>query len=136
MDGSQLCSKSGNPARIAPTRDDGFDDGLQARSIEPVLILFHSRQFQTQTKPPHIVRSSEPGPQAIEPWRPLPEWKYLDWMGWNEQGDGKYMLGINVEQGRIRDTPELKIKTALRKLVAGAYFPGVGHERRLQLSKS
>merc|ERR1719305_551233 len=23
--------------------------------------------------------------QAIEPWRPLPEWKYLDWMGWNEQ---------------------------------------------------
>jgi sulfite reductase (ferredoxin) len=55
--------------------------------------------------------------QAFEAWKPLPEWKYLDWMGWNEQGDGKHMLGINVEQGRIRDTPELKIKTALRKLV-------------------
>ena len=27
------------------------------------------------------------------------------------------MLGINVEQGRIRDTPELRIKTVLRLLV-------------------
>ncbi len=38
-------------------------------------------------------------------------------MGWHEQGDGKLMLGINVEQGRIRDTPGLTIKTALRQLV-------------------
>jgi len=55
--------------------------------------------------------------KPIEPWAPLPEWKYLDWMGWHEQGDGKLMLGINVEQGRIRDTETLKIKTCLRKLV-------------------
>jgi len=61
--------------------------------------------------------------QKIEPWRPLPEWKYLDWMGWHDQGDGKWMLGINVEQGRIRDTPELQIKTVLRKLVDT--YPGV-----------
>jgi sulfite reductase (ferredoxin) len=25
-------------------------------------------------------------------------WKYSDWMGWHEQGDGKLFLGINVEQ--------------------------------------
>jgi len=55
--------------------------------------------------------------KSIEPWAPLPEWKYLDWMGWHEQGDGKLMLGVNVEQGRIRDTPELRIKTCLRLLV-------------------
>lgn len=61
--------------------------------------------------------------KKIEAWRPLPEFKYLDWMGWNDQGDGKWMLGINVESGRVRDTPELKIKTALRKIVDT--FPGV-----------
>ena len=94
--------------------------------------------------------------QPIEPWRPLPEWKFLDWMcavctlpapclrrlrrlrrcrcrparavltrpshvpprrGWTEQGDGKWMLGINVESGRVRDTPELRLKTGLRKVV-------------------
>mmetsp|Transcript_156282 Transcript_156282/g.271903 ORF Transcript_156282/g.271903 Transcript_156282/m.271903 type:complete len:285 (+) Transcript_156282:3-857(+) len=44
-------------------------------------------------------------------------------MGWHDQGGGKWMLGINVEQGRIRDTPELKIKTVLRKVVDT--YPGV-----------
>ncbi|EOD12882.1 ferredoxin-sulfite reductase [Emiliania huxleyi CCMP1516] len=89
--------------------------------------------------------------RRFEPWVPLPEWKYLDWMGWHEQarggpgakgaagalgecllagpqrasppfhpqprpqrldrtlslhahahpqGDGRWMLGVNVEQGR------------------------------------
>merc|ERR1719183_380052 len=55
--------------------------------------------------------------KAIEPWAPLPPWKYLDWMGWHEQGDGKLMLGVNVVSGRIRDTPEVRLKTCLRKLV-------------------
>jgi sulfite reductase (ferredoxin) len=55
--------------------------------------------------------------KKILPWAPLPEWKYLDWMGWHDQGDGKLMFGINVEQGRVRDTPELRLKTGLRELV-------------------
>ena len=55
--------------------------------------------------------------KPIEPWAPLPEWKYVDWMGWHEQGDGKLMLGVNVEQGRIRDAPGLSLKTCLRELV-------------------
>ena len=55
--------------------------------------------------------------KAIEPWAPLPEWKYVDWLGWHEQGDGKLMLGVNVEQGRVRDTPGISLKTCLRLLV-------------------
>merc|ERR1712151_783869 len=55
--------------------------------------------------------------QSFQPWRELPEWKYLDWMGWHDQGDGKWMLGVNIEQGRVRDTDEVKLKTALRKVV-------------------
>ena len=38
-------------------------------------------------------------------------------MGWHEQGDGKLMLGVNVVSGRIRDTPEVRLKTCLRVLV-------------------
>merc|ERR1719231_1411879 len=55
--------------------------------------------------------------KKIEPWAPLPEWKFLDWLGWHEQGDGKLMLGVNIEQGRIRDTESASIKTCLRLLV-------------------
>jgi len=55
--------------------------------------------------------------KKMEPWVPLPEWKYLDWMGWHEQGDGKLMLGINVECGRVSDTPQLRLKSCLRALV-------------------
>jgi sulfite reductase (ferredoxin) len=55
--------------------------------------------------------------KPIEPWVPLPPWKYIDWMGWHDQGDGKLMLGINVEQGRVKDTEGLRLKTCLRTLV-------------------
>mmetsp|Transcript_20156 Transcript_20156/g.25425 ORF Transcript_20156/g.25425 Transcript_20156/m.25425 type:complete len:625 (-) Transcript_20156:177-2051(-) len=53
----------------------------------------------------------------IEPPHPMPEWKYSDWMGWHEQGDGKWFLGFNIEQGRIKDEGDLRLKTGLRKIV-------------------
>lgn len=40
-----------------------------------------------------------------------------DHMGWHEQGDGKLFLGINVENGRIKDEGELRLKTALRNIL-------------------
>jgi sulfite reductase (ferredoxin) len=61
--------------------------------------------------------------QKFESWRELPAWKYIDWMGWHEQGDGTWMLGVNIESGRVRDTETAKIKTALKTVIAE--FPGV-----------
>lgn len=55
--------------------------------------------------------------KKIASWKPLPEWKYVDWMGWHEQGDGKYFVGVNIEQGRIKDFSDKKIKTAMRKII-------------------
>ena len=55
--------------------------------------------------------------KSIFPFRSLPEWKYLDFLGWHEQGDGKLFLGISVENGRIKDGDSFQLKTALRKLV-------------------
>lgn len=40
-----------------------------------------------------------------------------DHMGWHEQGDGKLFLGVNIENGRIKDEGELRIKTGLRKIL-------------------
>jgi len=41
--------------------------------------------------------------KEITPMAPMKPWKYSDWMGWHETGDGTWFLGINIEQGRIRD---------------------------------
>ena len=68
---------------------------------------------RSSTPPVHSAPLSRPSRSL----RPLPEWKYLDWMGWHDQGDGKWMLGVNVEQGRVRDTPELRLKSGLRAVV-------------------
>jgi sulfite reductase (ferredoxin) len=41
---------------------------------------------------------------------------FNDHMGWDEQGDGLWFYGLNVENGRIKDTPEMRLKTALREI--------------------
>lgn len=41
-----------------------------------------------------------------------------DHIGWHEQGDGKLFLGINIENGRIKDEGSLQIKTGLRAILS------------------
>jgi sulfite reductase (ferredoxin) len=53
-----------------------------------------------------------------KPWRELPPWTFRDYLGWHEQGDGKYFLGLPVLGGRVRDGADSKTKAALRRIVA------------------
>jgi len=39
-----------------------------------------------------------------------------DHIGWHEQGDGKLFYGLNVENGRIHDHDDFRLKTALREI--------------------
>jgi sulfite reductase (ferredoxin) len=55
--------------------------------------------------------------KPIQPWRPIKDWKYNDWMGWWEQGDGKLFYGLHIENGRVKDEGVFRLKTALRVLV-------------------
>lgn len=41
-----------------------------------------------------------------------------DHIGWHEQGDGRLFLGINVENGRIKDEGKLRLKTGFRAILA------------------
>jgi len=41
-----------------------------------------------------------------------------DHLGWHEQGDGRLFLGINVDNGRIKDEGDFRLKTAIRALLA------------------
>jgi sulfite reductase (ferredoxin) len=61
--------------------------------------------------------------KPVEPFKSLPEFKYLDFLGWHPQGDGKLFLGIPVQNGRIKDDGKFQLKTVLRKLVERLNLP-------------
>jgi sulfite reductase (ferredoxin) len=61
--------------------------------------------------------------KSIQPLKPLPEFKYFDFLGWNEQGDGKLFLGISVQNGRVKDEGNFQLKTALREITQKFSLP-------------
>ncbi len=61
--------------------------------------------------------------RSILPYKPLPEFRYEDFLGWHEQGDGKLFLGISVENGRVKDEGGFRLKTALKTLVEKFALP-------------
>ncbi len=63
---------------------------------------------------------SLPGPRAVDVT------DVDDHIGWHEQGDGKLFLGINIENGRLKDEGPLQLKKMFRVLL-GKY----GMETRL-----
>lgn len=56
---------------------------------------------------------------ALAPVEPMAPWVAgVDWLGWHAQGDGKWFVGINVQQGRIVDRGAVRLKTALRTIAS------------------
>ncbi|EKV32819.1 Ferredoxin--sulfite reductase [Caenispirillum salinarum AK4] len=53
----------------------------------------------------------------LEDARPMPAFQVADHMGWHEQGDGRWYLGLPVSSGRIQDTEAVRLRTALRTVV-------------------
>jgi sulfite reductase (NADPH) hemoprotein beta-component len=53
----------------------------------------------------------------LEPARDVKFERQGDLFGWHKQLDGNYFLGLYVETGRIKDTEQFQLKTALRKIV-------------------
>ena len=61
--------------------------------------------------------------KKFAPYKPLPAFQYQDYLGWNEQGDGKLFLGISIENGRVKDESIFRLKTALRQIIQQFSLP-------------
>jgi sulfite reductase (ferredoxin) len=48
--------------------------------------------------------------------RPVPVYGFNDGMGWQAQGDAQFFYGLNVENGRIKDEGDYRLKSALREI--------------------
>lgn len=54
--------------------------------------------------------------------RTLPAWNTPDYLGWHQRVDGTWSLGVHILCGRIIDTAQTKLKSALRE-IASKYKP-------------
>jgi sulfite reductase (ferredoxin) len=55
--------------------------------------------------------------------RPVGVHGFNDGMGWHEQGDGRWFYGLNIENGRIKDTGTMTLKSALREICETMRLP-------------
>jgi sulfite reductase beta subunit-like hemoprotein len=62
--------------------------------------------------------------------RPLPKWEFRDYLGWQEQGDGKLAYGVFVQNGRLKG----EMKKALRQVGSG--FRAAAHSDLLLLASA
>lgn len=53
----------------------------------------------------------------LEPFEEIPDFDLDLYLGWNQQSDGNWFLGLSIENGRIEDNQEFQLKTALREVV-------------------
>src|SRR5207249_9952083 len=53
----------------------------------------------------------------LQPARPFKFTKQGDLLGWHQQTNGKYFLGLFVENGRIRDETGYQLKAGLRQVI-------------------
>ncbi|CDF34676.1 Sulfite reductase [ferredoxin] SIR [Chondrus crispus] len=60
--------------------------------------------------------------EPFESFREIQPWRYMDWLGWHEQGDGNLFLGLFIENGRIKDEADFKLRTALRRIIDAYEF--------------
>jgi sulfite reductase (ferredoxin) len=49
---------------------------------------------------------------------------FNDHIGWDTQGDGNWFYGLNIENGRIKDDGDMRLKSAIRE-ICSRYQPGV-----------
>ncbi len=61
--------------------------------------------------------------KPLQSFKKLPAWKFQDYLGWYEQGDGKWFVGVNINNGRIYDNGSLKLRSALRTIVERYQVP-------------
>ncbi|PHS12483.1 MAG: NADPH-dependent assimilatory sulfite reductase hemoprotein subunit [Blastopirellula sp.] len=62
--------------------------------------------------------------QSLPEARDVEVHEFDDHKGWQDQGDGNWIYGLNVENGRIKDDETMQLKTAIREICT-TYNPGI-----------
>ncbi|KAI8462259.1 MAG: sulfite reductase [Monoraphidium minutum] len=98
-------------AIVATQRDYGRRDDRKQARLKYLVAEWGIDKFRSVTE--------QYMGKAFEPFQPLPEWKFEDYLGWHEQGDGKLFVGVYVQNGRLKGEP----KKALRAIIESYGIP-------------
>ncbi|MEX2639117.1 MAG: NADPH-dependent assimilatory sulfite reductase hemoprotein subunit [Balneolales bacterium] len=60
----------------------------------------------------------------LQPFLPMPEFELKLYHGWHRQQDGRWFLGLFIENGRIKNDGDLRIKDGLKAVIT-THQPGI-----------
>jgi sulfite reductase (ferredoxin) len=89
------------------------------RKVARLKYLIHNwglEKFKAKVEEYYGQALAEPHPDDVH--------GFDDHIGWHEQGDRRLFYGLNVENGRIHDEGELRLKTAFRQILS-TLKPGI-----------
>jgi sulfite reductase (ferredoxin) len=103
-------------AVVKVQRDFGNREDRKQARMKYLIARWGLERFKAKVEEYFGGALSGPHPQDVR--------RVDDHLGWHPQGDGRWFYGINVENGRILDTAELRCKSALRE-ICDIYRPNV-----------
>lgn len=92
-------------AIVAVQRDYGRRDDRKQARLKYLVHEWGLERFRSVTEQYYG--------KKFQPFSPLPAWRFEDYLGWGEQGDGALYCGVWVQNGRLKGEP----KRALRHVV-------------------
>ena len=103
-------------AIVMVQRDYGNRVDRKVARMKYLIAEWGLEKFKAKVEEYYGQRLADPHPQDVH--------GFDDHLGWHEQGDGRWFYGLNVENGRIADHEDWKLKTALRE-ICSTYRPGI-----------
>ena len=95
-------------AIILVQRDFGNRSDRKVARLKYLIHNWGLEKFKAKVEEYYGQSLADPHPEDVH--------GFDDHIGWHEQGDGKLFYGLNVENGRIHDDGDFRLKTAIRKV--------------------
>jgi sulfite reductase (ferredoxin) len=95
-------------AVVGVQRDFGRRDDRHQARLKYLIHNWGIENFKAKVEEYHGRAIADPHPADVTAMD--------DHLGWHPQGDGKFYLGVNIENGRIQDKDGVNSKTALRTI--------------------
>ena len=103
-------------AIIKVQRDFGNRSDRKVARLKYLIHNWGLPAFKAKVEEYYGQKLSDPHPDDVR--------GFDDHIGWHEQGDGRLFYGLNVENGRIKDDGDLRLKSALRE-ICSTLKPGI-----------
>lgn len=95
-------------AIVGVQRDFGNREDRKVARMKYLVANWGVEKFKAKVEDYYGVPLSPPNSEEVH--------GFNDHMGWDEQGDGKLFYGLNIENGRIKDTDQMQLKSAIREI--------------------